>query len=175
MRRVADGDTEAFALLVARYRPQLRAFFASVLPDSTQADDFAQETLLRLWLSRRTWKPTGVFSAYVFQIGRHFLLNHRVRLRVHARQACLTDDLFIAAPVAVQPEMVAIERAEARKRRAAINALPERLRVVFTLSHFDGCRYAEIAQRLNIPAGTVKSRMSAAVKRLRAALEEQEG
>ena len=66
-----SGDVAAFALLAARYRGPLKRFFAILLPNTDQSDDFAQETLLRLWLVRERYRPTGNFSAYVFQIARH--------------------------------------------------------------------------------------------------------
>ena len=53
----------------------------STHPHSSQADDFVQETFLRLWLARSRYEPTGKFSTYLFQIGKHYWLNQRKKLR----------------------------------------------------------------------------------------------
>ncbi|MES2459483.1 MAG: sigma-70 family RNA polymerase sigma factor [Armatimonadota bacterium] len=181
MRRVRDAnDTEAFALLAARYRTPLKRFFAAILPDASQADDFAQETLLRLWLSRNRYEPSGKFSAYLFQIGRHYFLNQRVRQRACAAQESFSRtasgmEILQAAP-RTQPEMVLLEQIAVQRLRRHITELPLLYRDVFTLSHFEDLKYVEIAARLGIPLGTVKSRMAEAVRRLRVSVahEEQE-
>ena len=85
------GDATAFAELAGRYRGQLKRFFAALLPDPALADDFAQETLLRLWLSRSRYRPDGKFSAYLFQIARHYYLNQRLRYRARASLEVSTD------------------------------------------------------------------------------------
>jgi RNA polymerase sigma-70 factor (ECF subfamily) len=171
------GDAVAFAELAGRYRAQLKRFFASLLPDPALADDFAQETLLRLWLSRSRYRPTGKFSAYLFQIARHFYLNQRLRYRARAQREVSTDagdGLEILLPPSTPPETLFLEQREQRQRAEAIAALPEHYRVVFELSHFEGLKYVEIACRLGIPVGTVKSRMAEAIRRLRQRLNDEE-
>lgn len=180
MRRVReDDDIAAFGEISRRYREPLRRFFAALLADSSQADDCVQETLLRLWLSRKRYEPTGKFSAYLFQIGRHYYLNQRVRFRQRARQeGPLPGDSggieIIAPPFSTQPERILLERREQARLRRAIAELPEHYRAVFTMSHFDGLKYAQIGCRLHIPVGTVKSRMAGAVRRLRHTLSHEE-
>jgi RNA polymerase sigma-70 factor (ECF subfamily) len=178
MQRVQRcGDAAAFAELAGRYRGQLKRFFAALLPDPALADDFAQETLLRLWLSRSRYRPDGKFSAYLFQIARHYYLNQRLRYRARADREVSTDTgdgLEIALPPRTQPETILLERRERERRAEAIAALPEHYRVVFELSHFDGLKYAEIARHLGIPVGTVKSRRAEAVRRLRQRLNHEE-
>ncbi len=171
------GDAAAFAELAGRYRGQLKRFFAALLPDPALADDFAQETLLRLWLSRSRYRPSGKFSAYLFQIARHHYLNQRLRYRARANREVSTDagdGLEIALPPRTQPETIFLERREQRRRAEAIAALPECYRIVFELRHFEGLKQEEIARRLGIPVGTVKSRMAEAVRRLRQRLTYEE-
>ena len=184
MRRVQQNDTKAFALLCARYRPGLRAFFVSLLPTGSQnaADDMAQETLLRLWLARHKWEPTGNFAPYLFQIGRHYFFNQREKVRRRAACEISVDalvsgenpesGLVLRGAAKAQPEAVLMERWEAARVQYAVNQLPPRLRAVFVLSH-DGVSQKEIACRLQIPVGTVKSRLFDAVRRLRACLSDE--
>ena len=170
-----DGDWAAFGLLAERWRPRLRAFFVATLADRQAADDHAQETLLRLWLLRERYQPTGRFDAYLLTIARHHGQNAQVKFRARAvHETGDADNLVLVAPDRVsEPERVILQRHENARVQAAINALPPLYRNVFTLSHDEGLRYAEIAARLAIPVGTVKSRMAEAVRRLRATLTDQ--
>jgi RNA polymerase sigma-70 factor, ECF subfamily len=174
MLRAREGDAAAFQELAHRYREPLRRYFASLLADRSQADDFVQETFLRLWLCRERYEPSGKFSTYLYQIGKHYWLNQRKKFRPEFAAQGL-DETAVAAPTQVtQPQAVVLQRHRDFQIRRAIERLPEHYRAVFTLCHFDGLRYAEIAARLDIPVGTVKSRMAQAVRLLREALQTEE-
>jgi RNA polymerase sigma-70 factor (ECF subfamily) len=177
MLRAREGDVAAFHQLAQRYREPLRRFFAALLPDRSEADDCVQETFLRLWIARGRYEPTGRFSTYLYQIGKHYWLNLRRRkLRLEVRDADALDDeagdegLRVEVLRVSQPERMLLERYRHEQIRRAIAALPAHYRAVFELSHFEDLRYAEIGCRLGIPVGTVKSRMAEAVRRLRQAL-----
>jgi RNA polymerase sigma-70 factor, ECF subfamily len=174
MLRARADDAAAFQELVRRYREPLRRYFASLLADRSQADDFVQETFLRLWLSRRRYEPTGKFSTYLFQIGKHYWLNQRKKFRPEVGAVALEEAIEVASLTTTQPHAVLLQRYQEGRIRRAIADLPEHYRSVFELCHFDGLRYAEIGGRLGIPVGTVKSRMAEAVRRLRAALAPEE-
>jgi len=177
MLRAREGDVAAFHQLAQRYREPLRRFFAALLTDRSEADDCVQETFLRLWLARGRYEPTGKFSTYLYQIGKHYWLNLRRRkLRLEVCDADALDDeagdegLRVEVLRVSQPELILLERYRHEQIRRAIAALPAHYRAVFELSHFEELRYAEIGCRLGIPVGTVKSRMAEAVRRLRQAL-----
>jgi RNA polymerase sigma-70 factor, ECF subfamily len=174
MLQVREGDSAAFHRLVARYREPLRRFFRSILEDRSQADDFVQETLLRLWFSRERYEPTGRFSTYLFQIGKHYWLNQRKKFHIVTADTDESAQQVADTSPHAQPETAVLEQERRRRVRQAIEALPDHYRSVFVLSHLEGLRYAEIAERLSIPIGTVKSRMSEAVRRLRQMLIEEE-
>jgi RNA polymerase sigma-70 factor, ECF subfamily len=170
MLQVQDDEVEAFHELVRRYREPLRRFFAAILWDRSQADDFAQETFLRLWLARGRYEPTGRFSTYLFQIGKHYWLNQRKKPRLEVGLDHLDDAWDVRALTTTQPEVVMLQRYREARINRAIAALPEHYRTVFEMSQLEDLKYAEIASRLSIPIGTVKSRMAEAVRRLRLAL-----
>ena len=172
MLRVRAGEVAAFRELTTRYREPLRRFFSAMLADRSLADDFVQETLLRLWLTRERYEPTGRFSTYLFQIGKHYWLNQRKQFRPDLGEEALDG---IPARGTEEPEVALIDRLRDARIHRAIARLPERYRRVFEMSHFDGMRYAEIARRLGIPEGTVKSRMAESVRRLRLALGDDQG
>ena len=168
-----NGDLAAFAQLTQRYREPLRRFFAALLLDAVEADDCAQETFLRLWLLRREYQPTGKFSTYLFQIGKHHLLNQKRKLRLQANRVPVESAQDVASPSQEQPEWIVLRHDRDSRLRAAITLLPPHLRTVVELRYMRHCAYADIGRHLQIPVGTVKSRMSEATKRLRTALQEE--
>jgi RNA polymerase sigma-70 factor (ECF subfamily) len=170
MLRAQAGEVAAFHELVRRYRAPLRRFFAALLADRSQAEDYVQETFLRLWLARDRYEPSGKFSTYLFQIGRHFWLNQRKKQRCEVSLEVLEEMDTTSHRIVSQPEAVLLERYRTARVQRAIQALPEHYRAVFVMSQFDSLKYAQIACRLGIPVGTVKSRMAEAVRRLRQAL-----
>ena len=174
MLQVREGDAEAFRLLASRYREPLRRYFAALLAEPGAADDGAQETLLRLWLTRERYEPTGRFANYLFRIALHYLLNQRKKLRPRVGLEAVEGELALAPARVSQPESILLQQGREREIRRAIAALPPPYRVVFDLAHGEGLKYAEIAAQLGIPVGTVKSRMAGAVRRLREALEAED-
>src|SRR5829696_6807734 len=93
MLRVRDGDLEAYRLIVERYRRRLQRFLAAMVPG--QADDAVQEALLRLWLLREQYEPTGRFSTYIFQIARNHALNVRKRRENETRRDAETVPVIV--------------------------------------------------------------------------------
>lgn len=171
MLRVREGDVHAFRELAARYRDPLRRFFASVLADRSLADDYTQETLLRLWQSRERYVPAGSFSAYLFQIARHYWWNQRKKIGRNLSPAMPPEELVRDYCGPADPQAVILRRERRRWLLAAVAELPARYRAVFELYQFEAMSYAEVAAQLGIPVGTVKSRMSEALRRLRCALD----
>src|SRR5437868_12734423 len=111
MLRARDGDAAAFGELARRYQLPLRRFFAAVLADPSQSDDFVQETLLRLWLTRLRYQPTGKFSTYLFQIGKHYWLNQRKKVRFRLEELAAAGQ----AASAVSPEVILLRRHRERR------------------------------------------------------------
>jgi len=166
MLRVKQGDEDAFEELLIKYRKPLTNFFYSLCWNADTAQDCAQEVLLRLWLARERYEPSGNFKSYVFRIAR----NHW--LTVVRKRKCRPEPMFLAEIWQLETsesglERLLIKRYEDRRIKLAIAELPEHYRLVFVLSHFQDMKYSEIAEVLEIPVGTVKSRMSAAVRKLR--------
>jgi RNA polymerase sigma-70 factor (ECF subfamily) len=170
MLRVRGDDVAAFRELARRWRGPLTRFLAALIADPSRADDFVQETFLRLWLSRHRYEPTGRFSTYLFQIAKHYWLNQRARLARDRELAPLDGADGACLVQETGPEATLMRRLREERIRRAVAALPVHYREVFTLCHVEGLRYAQISERLGIPLGTVKSRMAEAVRRLRQAL-----
>ena len=178
MLQVKDGDLAAFEALYARYSRPLMNFFFRLEWDRDRAEDLMQETFLRLWRGRARYQTTGKFTTYLFQIGKNHWLNERDKKRRRISPVSLeagADEsgagLRDAVPADGKNPMDEMLNGElGRKLTEAIDALSEKLRLVFVLGQIQGMRYAEIGEILGIPVGTVKSRMSNAEKAIRGRL-----
>ena len=166
MLRVKQGDDAAFDELCRRYRRQLTGFFYSLCWNYQTSEDCTQEVFVRVWLARQRYEPAAKFSTYIYRIAR----NHR--LTVLRARKCRPEPLYLDDTL--EPETpegdlgrLLISRYIDRRIRLAVSGLPEHYRLVFVLSHFQDMKYSEIAEVLEIPIGTVKSRMSVAVRTLR--------
>ena len=161
MRRAAGGDTQAFGLIVQAYQSRLVRFAARLLGDTDLAQDAAQEAFLRLWRVRKSYQPRGCLQAYLFRAVRSVCLDC-------ARSAHSMGALDERAEANVSdPVAVAEAQSLADAVRLAVQSLPEAQRVVFLLSHYENLSYAEIADVLDCPLGTVASRKHQATEALR--------
>jgi RNA polymerase sigma-70 factor (ECF subfamily) len=174
MLRAKAGDTMAFRQIVTRYRDPLHRFFSAVIEDRSLADDYTQETFMRLWFTRDRYEPTGKFSTYLYEIGKHYWFNQRKKIKLPTISIDNDPIHILSASSETEPETVLLQQTREARIRQAIAALPVHYRAVFGMSHLEGLSYAEISCQLGIPVGTVKSRMSEAVRRLRATLTESE-
>jgi len=171
MSRVQRGEIAAFELLYARYARALLNFFFQMCFDRVASEDYVQETFLRVWRARERWRPVGRFSTWLFQIAKNYWLNEREKRKLRPFHAAGEESPDAADPRRDGSPETVFERNEiARAIRAAVSSLSEKLRLVFVMARYQGLPYAEIAAALEIPEGTVKSRMSLAEKTLREAL-----
>lgn len=166
MLRVCAGDRDAFTELVRRHQRPLMNFFrrSGVNRD---VEDLVQQTFLRLYRYRDRYTPRAKLTTFLYLLARQVWVDE---LRRHARRERLrrglTDEAEPFAPPDLQPE-----RGDLDVDRA-VAALPEGLRLVVVMGVYQEMPYADIAAALNIPVGTVKSRMFNALRQLRQTLEE---
>lgn len=161
------GRPEAFGTLVKRYDRAVYHLAFRTLRDQEEARDVTQEAFFKAYRSLRTFKPGAKFSTWIFSIAYHACCD-----RLSRRKRYSNDELPERADPSTGPEAAAIAGDEARRLRAAIEALPEKYRSVITLYHLQGRQYEEIAQVLGIPMGTVKTHLFRAKEQLRRMLAE---
>jgi RNA polymerase sigma-70 factor (ECF subfamily) len=132
-----------------------------------------QETFLRLWRARERYRPEGKFSTYLFQIAKNLWINRRQRLQRNPVRGSLDahpDGAGAHQDPAAQgaaPEHQVGQDELVEVLRQTIADLPDKHRDVLLLGRIEGLRYRDIAAILDIPVGTVKSRMAAAEEKLR--------
>jgi RNA polymerase sigma-70 factor (ECF subfamily) len=128
------------------------------------------------WLARERYEPRAPFTCYQYTIAKNLWLHERERRNHRPPPVSLEEGLSPLAREAAfralaaeptLPEQVLFANERLFRIRQAIAKLPAEQRLVFTLSHLEGLRYAEIAEVLGVPLGTVKSRMNAAITKLR--------
>ena len=168
MLRVREDDRAAFEVLVRRHQKMLLNFFVR---SGVQYDgeDLVQLTFLRLYRYRERYVATAKFTTFLFLLARQVWIDELRRRRRHDR--LVTG--FAAEP---RPECVESPAADATTSGGmdldqALATLPDGLRRVIELGVYRDLPYAEIAEILGIPVGTVKSRMFNALAKLRAFLE----
>lgn len=151
--------------------PRLRRFARALTGNRESADDLTQDTLERAWLKRELWQPGTNLRAWLFSVMHSVFINGLRR----ARPAASLDDLTDAG-LEQRAEGASAETAVAlRELQAALQLLPAEQREVLLLVGLEQLSYAEAAQALQVPIGTVMSRLSRGRERLRQLLQEPAG
>jgi RNA polymerase sigma-70 factor (ECF subfamily) len=162
LARVANGDRDAFSELYDRYASAVYGACLRVLREQYAAEDAAQEAFAALWRHAGAFDAArGAAGAWIGRVARNAALDasRRRALRVTAPEVEAADD-------SENPEDLAVAADEAFQLRVALDALPERERDVLALAYGEGLTQSEIAERLRLPLGTVKTRTRSGLARL---------
>lgn len=166
--RVARGDTVAFARLYDRHAPRVYNLLRRLTRDSVTAEDLTQETFLTAWQSLANWRGTSRLSTYLCGIA----INHyRNRCRREPETDPLEDTLPSSLTETDPLQELTRKEAEAALENA-VAELPEFCREVFILVRMEGMTYREAAELLQVPLGTVQSRLARACQLLQIALAD---
>lgn len=164
MLRVRNGDHDAFSSVMRTYEKKVLNFFIR-LGVQYDAEDLTQQTFLRLYRYRDRYEATAKVSTFLFLIARQVWIDElRKRNRRKKLAESLTKDTAGDFARSAADEVAASGTADLQ---AALHTLPEEMRLVIELGVYQDLPYAEIAQILEIPEGTVKSRMFNALAQLR--------
>jgi RNA polymerase sigma-70 factor, ECF subfamily len=161
-------NAEALPHLDALYRTALR-----LTGDPSQAEDLVQDTMLKAYRAWRQYQPGTNAKGWLLTILRNTFINDYLRRKLEP----IATDLELVEPHAlyraiedVDPEGAFFAKIVDEKVLEAIDALPPDFREVLVLSDMEGMSYGEIAEALEIPVGTVKSRLFRARRRLQSSL-----
>ena len=171
LRRVAErADIAAFRELYQTYGPRVKAYMMRLGADAGTAEDLAQETLLTVWRRASLYSADkGSAATWIFAIARNLRID-RLRREVPWQQ--LPEERLERASGDVPPDEALAEKERQGRVSAALASLPPEQQEVVALSYLEGLSHGEIAVRLQVPLGTVKSRMRIAYQKIRAGLED---
>jgi RNA polymerase sigma-70 factor, ECF subfamily len=170
LERVAGGDAGAFEVLYRRYARAMFGLALRRLGDRSRAEEAVQETFASIWRSAASYdRERGPGAPWIYAVARHAIVD-RSRARVEPPAE---------APDHASNEPGPLERAEASfvswQVHRALEELPERERTVLELAYWGGLSQSEVAEFLNTPLGTVKTRTRSALARLADLLDEELG
>ena len=169
--QVAGGDREAFARLFDRHSPLVLGVLTRMLGERASAEEILQETFLQVWQQARRFSPQLARPrSWILMMARSRAFD---RLRSQTARSRREDAVYRDAPSqAADPVGTAALESDERGRtvRAALSQLPEEQRQAVELAFFGGLTHTQIAERLQTPLGTVKSRILLGMGKLRQAL-----
>jgi RNA polymerase sigma-70 factor (ECF subfamily) len=183
LTRFQAGDAEAFGALVRRYERELYGYLRRYLGDGSLAEDVFQNTFLQLYVKSAQYQPGRPVRPWLYTIATHQAVD---ALRRGGRRPAVSleqagepglngEAAHLAAALEGRgpgPFEAAAEQERRERVRAAVDRLPDFLRQVLLLAYYQGLKYREIAEALDIPVGTVKSRLHAALVKLQEAWAE---
>lgn len=166
--RLVGGDMAAFDELYRRYERRLFAYIVRQVGDRGEAEDIYHEAFMAVLKERRSGRELSSFKAWIFQVALN-LCRNRQRARDRSRRAVDKESGALASSPPAE-QLLAECEAPLALQRAAMQ-LPEPMADLYRL-RTAGLSYDEIAEALDIPLGTVKSRMKAMLARLREEMDQ---
>jgi RNA polymerase sigma-70 factor (ECF subfamily) len=178
VERALTGDAEAFGELVRRWERRIFALTYGMLGREEDARDATQETFLAAFRSLRNFRGEAKVSSWLHRIAVNQCISRQRRARVRSESA-LEDEQethagSFAMPLSYSPAHVVEGRQQTAAVRRAINSLPVELRQVVVMKEFEELTFREIADVLDLPLSTVKSRLYTALKQLQMRLQKFE-
>ena len=178
LRRIRAGDRTAVDDLYERFRRPAFALARRILADESLAEDVLQEVFLSVWRDPSAYdRARGSFSSWLLAVVHHKAVDAvRREESQRRRQALAEEDLALDEPVATRDvEEEAWTRVVAEQVRTALGALSAPQREALTLAYYGGYTQREVAALTGTPLGTVKTRMLAGMRRLKAELGDATG
>ncbi len=171
-RRILDGDHAAFGLLYDRHSPRVFGLLRRLTGSATDAEDLTQETFLATYRALASWRGDAKFGTWICGIAFRLYANQR-RRQAGRDVEPLDADCDLPAPDS-DPLLAYTQHEAEQVIEAAIAGLPPVCRESFVLVKVEGLSYREAAEWLDVPLGTVQSRLWRAVRLLQSALSAAE-
>lgn len=169
IRRFLDGDREAFNALVRRYEKKVYQYAYRLTQSQEDAADVASETFVRLYTSVKSFRGEASLSTWLYRVVSNVYFDYRKRQKSHQHQSLegvSPDNTGIERQwvdtAAVDLEERALRQERRRALELAVSKLPEYQRAMVVMFHMEERSYEEIAEIMEMPLGTVKSRLNRA-------------
>jgi RNA polymerase sigma-70 factor, ECF subfamily len=170
VERALTGDAEAFGEIVRRWERRIFALTYGMLQREEDARDATQETFLSAFRNLRGFRGEAKVSSWLHRIAVNQCITRQRRAKVR-NEAALEDEeeknaSNFAAPLEISPARIVEGREQTVAVRRAVNSLPIELRQVVVMKEFEELTFREIAETLDLPLSTVKSRLYTALRQL---------
>jgi RNA polymerase sigma-70 factor (ECF subfamily) len=176
VERALTGDAEAFGEIVQRWERRIFALAFGMLGREEDARDATQETFLAAFRNLRAFRGEAKVSSWLHRIAVNQCITRQRRAKVRNESALETEEeknaASFAAPVHYSPVRVVEGWETTAAVRLAVNSLPVELRQVVVMKEFEELTFKEIAEALDLPLSTVKSRLYTALKQLQMRLRK---
>jgi len=176
VQRALTGDADAFGEIVHRWERRIFALSFGMLGREEDARDATQETFLAAFRNLRAFRGEAKVSSWLHRIAVNQCLTRQRRAKVRKESAIETEEeknaASFAAPLSYSPARTAEGRQTTAAVRLAVNNLPLELRQVVVMKEFEELTFKEIAEALDLPLSTVKSRLYTALKQLHMRLQK---
>ena len=166
VERAQQGDHKAFELLVSKYQRRLTRLLARFVKDEHEVNDVTQEALIKAYRALPNFRGESAFYTWLYRIGintaKNFLATNGKKMVISADVANEEGEMFDLSDQLADdhtPEAEMMNREILQTVEAAVARLPEDLRRAITLREMEGLSYDEIAQIMDCPIGTVRSRI----------------
>jgi RNA polymerase sigma-70 factor (ECF subfamily) len=171
--RAQEGDARAFERLVASHLGRVRRFARAFAPTTADADDLAQEALIKVYRNLRSFRYQAAFGTWLFAVVRNTMLDHARSAagRARAREVALGPEHADGAAEGVAPDDRLAAEEDRRHLWSALRRVGLEFRTAVVLFDVEGRTYDEIAAVEGVAVGTVKSRLSRGRAQLRRLLE----
>lgn len=174
---MAQGRTDALSALYNRYARLVYGLALHMVDDQATAEEIAQDVFYRAWENASTYRPEQAkVTTWITSITRHRAIDslRRRRARPHHDDLSWAEAALDLVPDGVgEPEELVVTAMERQRVRGAVRSLSREQREVLALAYFKGLSHSEIAASLQQPLGTVKTRIRAAVQKLRELLGDE--
>ena len=175
VKRALAGDAEAFGEIVRRWERRIFALAFGMLGREEDAHDATQETFLAAFRNLRGFRGDAKVSSWLHRIAVNQCITRQRRAKVRG-ETSLEDDMeadgaSLSVPASESPAHVTESRQTTDAVRRAVQALPTELRQVIVMKEFEELTFQQIAEALDLPLSTVKSRLYTALRQLRMRLE----
>lgn len=176
------GSPKAYSDLMASYREPLYLLLLRMTRNTTTASDLTVETFSKAFLQLHRYNPTGTFSSWLFSIGVNTYIDYLRKRKLETVSlnsiTRSSDGDFIEYQIPSEqpnPEEVMIRMQRDAALKEIVNQLKEPYRQIIELRYYEDLSYDEIAERMNIPIGTVKVRLNRAKALLSSIMKEKKG
>ena len=175
-KRIKKGDESAFEELFRKYFTGLCIYACEFVKRNEVAEEIVEDVFCKIWEKRKSLEVTVSLKSYLYRSVYNTSLNYLKSEKHHMKnQDNLADNfenmLPISTPGDITSSSLLSEELE-MKIEQAINSLPEKSQIIFRLSRFEGLKYSEIAERLNLSVKTVETQISRVLTKLRIQLKD---